>query len=468
MTPFLASLKRLLHNPTFWCLAIYGLGIWLRVDYSLNVNPPEAHVSSDMGLYVDLARRLGTGAQLHPWDVTHPLGYPALVSFLLGEGGGLGNVARLQIVVSCLVPLAVGLLALGAFGRRTALVAVPFASLYFPYIEYGALFLSEIHFIFWLTLAFAAFLGARDAVGRGATIGLALAGGIALSIAAAFKSVALPAAAAFFLVDALALQVKRLRSGAPARATFAGWATRAVLVGVGAAPLLGVLARVCTAANRGNFCVTGNKVGADFLLGHYGRIADIHWADDEGHGFGFGSPGAYLRHYEAHPSVPFPITDNAANSAEAWRWILRHPFEAVVVSLDHLYDTFLGTGMWPTYSTESWPLAHLSQVAFVALLLVPTLFACARVLKRGAAGFVTSRTLLMLAPVFALAAIVAFATGEVRYRIPFDVFFIAIVAAMLVGELERKDGAQPTEAPLLPDDLNTRYPNQTSATSATP
>jgi hypothetical protein len=462
------TLKRLLYAPTFWCLAIYALGIWLRVDYSLNVNPPEAHVSSDMGLYVDLARRLGTGAELHPWDVTHPLGYPALVSFLLGEGGGLGNVARVQIFVSCLVPLAVGLLALAAFGRRTALVAVAVASIYFPYIEYGALFLSEIHFILWLTLAFAAFLGARQARSRAPAIGLALAGGIALSIAAAFKSVALPAAAAFFLFDALALQVKR--GGAPLRATFAPLLTRAVLVGLGAAPLLGVLARVCTAANRGNFCVTGNKVGADFLLGHYGRIADIHWADDEGHGFGFGSPGAYLRHYEAHPSVPFPITDNAANSAEAWRWILRHPFEALVVSLDHLYDTFLGTGMWPTYATESWPLAHLSQVVFVALLLVPVLFACARILRRGVGAFVASRTLLLLAPVLALAAVVAFATGEVRYRIPFDVFFIAIAAAMAVGELERPD--QPAEAsggPFLPDDdLNTRYPNQSSAASATP
>jgi hypothetical protein len=124
--------------------------------------------------------------------------------------------------------------------------------------------------------------------------------------------------------------------------------------------------------------------------------------------------------------------------------------------------------MWPTYSTESWPLAHLSQVAFVALLLVPTLFACARVLKRGVPAFLTSRALLMLAPVLALAAIVAFATGEVRYRVPFDVFLIAIVAAMAMGELQRKDGAQPAEAPLLPDDLNAKYPNQTSATSATP
>ena len=182
-------------------------------------------------------------------------------------------------------------------------------------------------------------------------------------------------------------------------------------------------------------------MGADFLLGHFGRIADIQWADDEGHGFGFGSPGSYLRHYGEHKSVSFPITDSAANAAEAWRWIIAHPFDAVVVSLDHLYDTFLGVAFWPSYGTASWSLAHLSQMAFVVLMLVPVLFACARILKRGLRTFATSRALLVLAPIGALALTVAVATGEVRYRIPFDVFFIVVSGAFGAGELERPDVA---------------------------
>ena len=40
--------------------------------------------------------------------------------------------------------------------------------------------------------------------------------------------------------------------------------------------------------------------------------------------------------------MPFSMTDSAANEAEAWRWIGKHPGEAIVLSLDHIYDTFFG------------------------------------------------------------------------------------------------------------------------------
>jgi 4-amino-4-deoxy-L-arabinose transferase-like glycosyltransferase len=437
--------RAVLEHPGLWVALIYLAGVVLRVLYTLSLHPPEAMISSDMSLYVGLARKFAaTGDPLKPWDVTHPLGYPALVAFLL-DGTSFARVVGVQLIVSCAIPLAMGLLGLATFGRRTALAAVAFASLYFPFIEYTALFLSEIHFILCLTLAFAALHGARTVPGRGASIALAAAGGVALSLAAALKSVALPGAFAFFAADALALGLAARRDGTPGawRARLAPWAMRVAIVAVAAAPLLGVLARVCTRANRGNFCVTGNKVGADFLLGHYGRIADIQWGEDEGYGFHFGSPASYLRHYDTHKTVPFPLTDNAANAAEAWRWIFDHPFDAVVVSIDHLYDTFFGPAMWPTFDTGSWAYAHLSQYAFIVFLFVPALFACALAMKRGALAFLSSRTFLVLAPIGALAFTVAVATGEVRYRIPFDIFFIVVACASLVGDLARVDGPAP-------------------------
>ena len=423
-------------------LLAYLLGIALRVDYSLHVHRPEAFVDSDMHLYVALAQKLASGGQpLMPWDVTHPLGYPALLAFLISGSGSLARAADVQIVVSCLVPLSLGLLGLAAFGRRTALAAVAFASLYFPFIEYGALFLSEIHFILWLTLAFAGFLGALGARRPGVSLGLAAAGGLALSIAASLKSVALPAAVVFFAAEAVALLLAPTPGGVSWARRLRPWLLRGVVVAAAAAPLLGVLARVCTRGNRGHFCVTGNKVGSDFLLGHYGQIADIEWAADEGHGFQFGSPSSHLRHYEEHVKVPFLMTDNAANSAEAWRWIAKHPFDALVLSLDHVYDTFFGAVMWPSFGHASWPLAHLFQYLFVVLLFVPALLACVGIGKRGLRAFATSRTALVLSPVLALAITVAIATGEVRYRIPFDVFFIVVACALVVGDLARVDGA---------------------------
>jgi 4-amino-4-deoxy-L-arabinose transferase-like glycosyltransferase len=430
-----------LKSPVFLVALVYVVGVALRLEYTLHFHRPEAFVESDMHLYVTLARRLaGSSEPLMPWHVTHPLGYPALVAYLTSDGGSLATVTNLQIVVSSLVPLALGLLGAAAFGRATALMAIVIGSIYFPFIEYGALFLSEIHFIFWLALAFAAFFAAIGARRRGASLGFAAAGGVALSIAISMKSVGLLAAVTFFAVEAIAILLARRPGGPSWRARLRPWLLRGVVVAVAAAPLLIVLARVCTGANRGNFCVTGNKVGSDFLLGHYGRIADMAWAPEDGNGFQFGSPSAFLRHYTHTARVPFPMTDNAANTKEAWRWIFGHPLEAVVLSFDHIYDTFFGAVMWPSFNHKSWPYAHIAQYAFVVLLFIPVLFACRRVATRGARALVTSRTALVLSPVLALTVTVAIATGEVRYRIPFDIFFIVVMCAFAVGDLTRVDG----------------------------
>jgi hypothetical protein len=433
----------ILRHPAVGVFLVYLLGIGLRVEYTAQVHPPDAFISSDMEFYLSLAQRLaGSTAQLMPWEVTHPLGYPALLAFLLSDGGSLARAANLQLFVSCLVPLAVGLLGAAAFGRRTALAAVAVASLYFPFIEYGAFLLSEIHFILWLALAFAGFFAALGVRRRSVSLGLAAAGGLALSFAIALKSVALPAGLAFFGLQALALPLARPAGGIRWPARLPPWLLRAIVAAVAAAPLLIGMARVCTRANRGHFCVTGNKVGSDFLLGHYGPIADISWAPEEGHAFQFGSPSSFLRGYDKHVKVPFPMTDNRANSAEAWRWIFAHPFEAIVLSLDHIYDTFLGATMWPSFNTASWPYANLSQYAFVVLLFIPTVLAGARLAGQGPRALATSRTALVLSPVLALAITVAIATGEVRYRIPFDIFFVAVACAFVVGDLARVDGAR--------------------------
>jgi len=441
--------RAVLYHPALWVGLVYACGVAVRVLYTLYIQNPGSLIYSDMGIYVGLARRMVAGVPLLRSDVTHPLGYASLLAFLFRRGGSLSLAINVQLVVTCLVPLTIGLLGAAAYGRRTAYLAVVFASLYFPFIEYGALFLSEIHFIFWLTLAFAAFLAARRARRQTLAIGLALGGGLALSVAAVFKSVALPAAFVFFVVEGVALLVARpangpsqpwsarLRSGL---SRLRPWLLRGALVAVAAAPVLGVFARVCTQANENRFCVTGNKMGSDFLLGHYGRVADIEWVAEGHDQFRFGSPGALLRHYDAHKKVPFSYTDNATNVAEAWRWIARHPGEAIVLSIDHIYDTFFGTSMWPTFNSGMWPFANLSQSLFVALLFVPTLLAFAGVARRGWRVVVTSQTALVLAPIVALTITVAIATGEVRYRIPFDVFFIVIACAYVSRDLARVDG----------------------------
>ena len=240
---------------------------------------------SDMGLLRDARETArGSACPLDPWDVTHPLGYPMLL--VIPDVGRRFAGARRRRAVRRQLPGA-------ARGRdcwaRPPTGAAPACwpscsrSLYFPFIEYGALFLSEIHFIFWLALAFAALFAARRARRRGAALALAAAGGFTLSIAAALKSVALPAAFFFFVVDGVALWRPRARAAATASPSLAArglrgpWLLRGAVVRARGGAAAGRADARLHARQPRRFCVTGNKVGSDFLLGHYGRIADVEW-----------------------------------------------------------------------------------------------------------------------------------------------------------------------------------------------
>jgi 4-amino-4-deoxy-L-arabinose transferase-like glycosyltransferase len=426
-----------------WVSLVYLCGVVVRILYTLKIQRPETVIYADMGLYTDRARRLAEGVPLSASDVTTGIGYPALLAFL-SKNGTFGAAVTFQLVISCLVPLALGLFGWAAYGRRTGLLAVVFGSLYFPFMEYGALFLTELHLLFWMALAFAGFMAARRARRRGAAIAAAAGGGIALSIAATFKTLALPAVVAFFVADGVAAALAR-GEGAPRPwlERLKPWVLRGAVALIAAAPVLGVMSSACTRA-RGSFCITGKEMGHDFLLGHYGRIADIEWISPGGRDlYRFGSPSSHLRNYQTHVKVPFSIGDAAANRAEAWRWIGKHPGEAIVLSLDHVYDTMFGPLMWPTMNSDMWMFAATSQFAFIVLLFVPTVLAARTVLRRGLRTALTTRTAVMLAPIGALVITVMIATGEVRYRIPFDIFFITIACGYIVRDVKRVDGGPP-------------------------
>ena len=421
-------------RPIVWAALTYLVGIALRLDYTFLFHPPAKSVFSDMQFYMGMAEELRRGEVTAPWQVTHPLGFPFLLAWTMGRSLSLERATLLQLGVSLLVPAAAGLLGASAFGRRTGFAAAAFASLYFPFIEYGALFLSEIHFIFFLALAFAGFLSATRATGRRALV-FALFGGMALSVAFAMKAVALPGALSFFAVYVIGLRLAPATRRGPARRV----AALTLVATLGALPVVLQLTRVCTRANRGSFCVDGNKSTADLLLGHYGRIGLIEWNGDPSHIFRFRSPGALLRHYDEIVQVPFAFYDSGANAAAAWHWIKANPLQAVVLTLDHIYDAFFGTVMWPSDEGNAWMWAHLAQPVFVLCLLLPALFALLQLSQRGLYALLGSRTLLVLSPVVGLILTLMLATGEVRYRIPFDLFFIVVACALVMGDLDRVD-----------------------------
>lgn len=458
---------------------IFGVGVWFRYVYIYRLHNPNDYVYSDMKMYVDLARRLNQpGYKLNIGDITHPPGNTWLLQyFMRSDPTKLTGLVRLQFIVASLVPLTMGFLAWVAFpakhlrdaagklpgfftrlaAQRTAQVAVIAGSLYFPYIDFGGYYLAEIHMTFTGTLTIAFYLLGMRLVAEpdpevapaaqppsgfvehlieslrrrpariiGAFAAMAV-GGFLFSFAMALKMVAMLAIGGFMVTHFLF--AKRPR-----------WIFKLVLPAMfllAAAPLTREMVSRCTEANRDpnndnkpTFCTGSNKSAADFLLGHKGRIQGIEWRDPKVPGVvGFGNPAAYQHGYREKAVVPFLITNQAENNKAAWDWVKKNKGEALVLSFEHVWDSFGGSYPWPPNATKIWPFSYAFHFLFLVFILFPALVRLTDVLReRGVVGLVRSDEFILLSPIFGVCAAVFVATGEVRYRIPWDpVFFVLAI-----------------------------------------
>jgi hypothetical protein len=424
-------------------LAYLGGVIW-RAFFVLRSHDPRSYVYSDMELYISLGKRLAS-ATYYPSlnDITHPPGMPWLVSFLYTHDHSFKLLVLLQLLIAALVPLAIGAVAALAFGRSTARLAIIVSSFYFPFIDYSGFFLAEIYMMFFVPATMALFLWVVRFRHPSARIAGALLTGVAVSATVSFKLVALPAMFGFVFLYWLFFEEKAAPSDREqpeaAKAQGPGWQARIrqLLLGrkaivaaafvVGMVPGMTALAVQCTHLNAGRFCLVSNKGPADFLLGHYGRIKGIKLKGKDGSVFAFGNPSSFQRGYTEEKEVDFGMADGPANSREAWRWIHAHPSEAIALSFEHVYELLGASFTWPSIWDDYWPSVELSQMEFTYLFFIPSLIICVDVLrKRGLLGFLQSRELLVLSPFAGVVVGVMIATGEPRYRLPYDGIFIVL------------------------------------------
>ena len=419
--------QRLLTPPlNVAAIVAFLVGVLWRCLHILKFHDLRSHADSDMRMYLNLAKKFATpGFVPKIDDITHPPATAMLFSWFYRHDETYQSLIYFQTVVTCLVPLAVAAFALAVFDRRTAKWALIVSSLYFPFIDYGGYFLSEVYMILLNPLTAALFIAAakQKTIPRVVLVGLVA--GVAFWVSMAFKMVAFPAMLGF-------CALYWLFSPDASRK----FKTIAVLtVFLGAAPGTIALSARCTKANEGNFCLVSNKSPADFLLGHYGRVQGVSWkVPSINYHVSFGNPCAYQHGYRETPVVNFKLTDGPQNNATAWKWIRTHPHEALVLSFEHVYDTFCGGLPWPSVADAVWPASEAFHFIFIAFLLLPSLAQCLEVIrKRGFRKLLESRDLLVLSLVFGLVAAVFAATGEPRYRIPYDSVFILLAIRYYMG-----------------------------------
>ena len=398
--------------PLLAALPVYVWGVAWRAHHVYVRHDPRANVFSDMGMYVGIARRLtDPNYVMTKYDVTHPPATSWLFAQFYTRDASFFELMVFQIVVASLIPLAVGWLAWVAFDRRSAAWAIVVSSCYFNYIEFAGFFLAEVYMMLLIPACMASYLVAASTTGRLQRYGFALLAGVLFLIAVAFKTVAGPALPGFFAVHWLLTPGNRK----------AKTLVLSVMV-LSTLPGLALIGQRCTQANDGQFCLPSNKSAADFLLGHYDRVASIQWTDAT-----FGSPSALQHGYSASPQVPFSITDHEQNMTRAWQWIDDHKLEAAVLSVQHVFDMFAPNAPWPTIWTGEWPIAQAQMYLFVIFLIWPSLLLLFDIgTVNGPMAMLRSTELALASVLLGVSLGVFIATGEPRYRLPFDCVFIVL------------------------------------------
>ncbi|MBK8939901.1 MAG: hypothetical protein IPM79_20325 [Polyangiaceae bacterium] len=432
-------------GPLLTALVFVGGLVW-RWLYLFRDHKPTDFVYFDMGMYVGLAKRFSKeGYALTVYDVMHPPGLSELIAYFYRSDPSLAGLVQLQFVVTALVPLAVGALGWLAFDRASGLWGVAISSLYFPFIDYGGYFLAEIYITLTATVALACYFGAvklwpeRRRPSRWAlALAVAAVGGFVFSLSLLMKMVAAPALLCFFGVHVVLTKASK-------------WRVKALVVATmlaAAMPLSVWQADRCTRANEGKFCPGSNKAAADFLMGHIGRVQSVSWGKIDRRGkyrvhSNFGSPAAYQHGYTKKVELPFLITDTEKNKQEAWRFINDNPGQAVVLSFEHVWDSFGGSLPWPTVATRHWAVSQAFHYLFLVFLLFPSMMLLVDVARqRGLVALLRSTELAIFSPILGVIISVMIATGEARYRIPWDMCFI-----LLAVEFYRRLGRAPAPPP---------------------
>ena len=408
------------------CCALLGI-LW-RFQHTIIFHNPNRFIYSDMTLYVSRADEfLRSWSSLNAYSFTHPIGYSVLLAVLfhLDKTRALAVVA--QFVISALAPFAIFALGRRLFGSITAYLALAVSSIYFPFVDYGGYFLSEIVLIAALPAFFWCFFAAiekESAWGRGVA---ALFVGIFASLLISFKSYVIPG---FILLIPVFLFFYR-------KIPFRQRLSITAISIVASLPLLLSLTWVCT-KYTGWTCVGSNKGPADFLMGHYGRGGMYTWNGHPG-AVAYGSPAVGQRCLQDHRTVNFAIYDGADNLKTAWQWVSENRWQALLQSLEHVADSFGATYPWPSAATDMWIVTGLFHYFYLFLILPLALFALnERALKGRLIDFLGSREFLLIVPTIGLIGALMLATGEARYRIPWDYASIILacswVARRLSGE----------------------------------
>jgi 4-amino-4-deoxy-L-arabinose transferase-like glycosyltransferase len=405
-------------------LASVLAGAVIRVIWGLVIHPPVDFIYSDMGAYVRPAQRLAEGGALWRFDAFFPPGTHILLAApmkLFGTGSaGLWAGAVLWCVLSSLIPLFAWRLARLLLTPAAAALTAVFCAFWPLYITYGAYFTSETSSLaFMLAALWIGYLAGRTSGTPALCLGLAagLLGGVAVA--------SRPQLILNLVVLALPLAF-RLRRHA---LTLAGVATGTILI------LGGTLLHNSVAAGK----PTGisENSGLNFWMGHC-NVHDVTTATvSHNLSFHFGNPvwaqlGRGGSYYFEGPLV----WDQSFFYDRGLQCIRRDGLGHIRILAHSVLNMTATTVPWPQVNNEDGQrgVVHVSNLAYSSMLPLIVVGSLLLIRRRHAAGQLSGEA-VMLAHLVCVVLVALLFYGDPRLRSSYDVFGLALLAALIADRL---------------------------------
>jgi hypothetical protein len=396
------------------------LGGALRLWFALVAHPPLDHVYSDMRAYVAVATNFASGAGLDRYDVFQPPGTSWLLSaplWLFGAGrSGLWGAAVLWALLSAATIFFAWRLVATVASERAGVVTAFLVAVNPLFIINAGYFLSETPAIALLTASLWLGYSAREHSGRGAlarAVAAGLVGGAAVTVRPALVLNLAVLALPWLMLPALRRRLAALAAGA------------VVVIAVGVA---------YDSAAAGRLSGLGENAGITFLQGQCDT--DIVSGGRPERPYVFRTPPAAQRGGSRNFDFPgHAIWDQSFYFDRSFDCIDDDGLGHLRIEARSLWEMTVPIVPWPAYDEHDLrPVAEAANDVYIALLagaLVVLL-----VLYRRGTTVPGTRTLLLQLACCIPVALIFF--GDPRFRMPYDVFGIGLVALAALALVDRR------------------------------
>jgi 4-amino-4-deoxy-L-arabinose transferase-like glycosyltransferase len=311
------------------------------------------------------------------------------------------------------VPLFAWRLGRRLLGPGPGAVTAGLVAVYPPFILYGGFFSSEIPALAFLTGSLWLGYRARDAAGRvavGSAVGAGILGGLAL------------ANRPQFVLNLAVVAIPLLMRRRVARTRFLALAAGACVV------LVAVVAH--NTAATGHLTGLSTNGGLNFFQSHCDVRLVTAGSPERGGVFVFGSPVPYARNEGRNYRFPDrEVWDQGFFFSRGMACVRRDGLGHVGVLAQNLLDATATTVPWPLENPGGGKeLARWSNLLYSLLLPVIVVATLMRMRRRRSPG--ERQLLLQLA---CLVPVLLVFDSEPRFRVPYDVFGLALLASLLWG-----------------------------------